>query len=215
MAPLSERVRKAAVLLGSLPNKQTAQLLARLAPRQTAVVKAALASLRKVAGAEREAVVQEFTAANVLGRAQRRPERDIPFRFLYNLDRDRLLDLLGEEHPQTVALVLSRLPPRQAAAVFAELLPDRQFSVVCRLATMREPSTEVIGDVERGLRRRLSGVAGRPARKRNLAGVVRMLHRMEPVIERTLLGNLAAADPRLANEIRRAMFGADVAVRQR
>jgi len=46
-----------------------------------------------------------------------------------------LLGLIADESPQTIALLLSYLPPRQAAALLANFAPDQQFSVVCRIAT--------------------------------------------------------------------------------
>ena len=76
---------------------------------------------------------------------------------------------------------------------------------------MSEPSPEVVRDVENGLKRRLSAAIGRPTGNRGVASVVRMLNVMEPAAERRLLGKLAEADPQLVREIRRAMFGVDVA----
>ena len=118
---------------------------------------------------------------------------------------------MAGEHPQAIALVLSYLPPQQAAALLAELTPEEQFSVVCRIATMGEASPEVVRDVENGLKRRSRRAVGRPTGNRGVAHVVRILNVMEPAAERRLLGKLAEADPQLVREIRRAMFGVDVA----
>ena len=49
-----------------------------------------------------------------------------------------------------------------------------------------------------------------PTGNRGVTGVVRMLNVMEPAVERRLLAS-GRTDPQLAREIRRAMFGADVA----
>ncbi len=211
MANPSISLRKAAVLLLSLPKGQVAELLNRLEPRQAAAVTAEMTGLREVGGVEQEAVAREFAGASVACLAERQPRRATPFQFLHDLQSDAVLDLIADEHPQTIALVLSYLPSRQAAAVLAELTPERQLSVVSRIATIGQTSQEVVGDVERGLKRRLSGATARPAGNRGVASVVRILNLMAPAVERRLLGKLAETDQQLVWEIRRAMFGADVA----
>lgn len=219
MATPSNNLRKAAVLLLSLHRRQRTQLLGRLEPRQTEAVTAEIDGLGEVDNLERDAVAGEFAGATRSPRTACRQavahggekKGFVPFQFLHELDSDRLLGLLEGEQPQTMALVLCHLPPRRAAAVLAELSPGQQLSVICRIAILKEPTPEVVADVENGLRRRLAASGGHPAHGRSLDGVVRMLHRMAPATERTLLGKLAEADPRLVRKIRRAMFGADVA----
>ena len=76
---------------------------------------------------------------------------------------------------------------------------------------MDEPRPEIVRDVEKSLLGRLRSVEDRPDGNRGVACVVRMLNAMEPAAERELLGELAEADPELVEQIRRAMFGADVA----
>jgi flagellar motor switch protein FliG len=211
MTTARDGLRKAAVLLASLPTEQRAQLLGRLELRQAAAVTAEIDKLREVTGAEQEIVAREFAQANAARHARRQTAGAAPFRFLHDLDSDALLDLIADEHPQTIAMVLSHLPPRQAAAVLAGLTPEGQLSVVCRIATTDEVAPEVVRDVEQGLKRRLSGAIDPPTGNRGVAGVIKMLNVMEPATERRLLGDLAEAAPELVREIRRAMFGDDAA----
>jgi flagellar motor switch protein FliG len=104
------------------------------------------------------------------------------------------------------------LPP-QAAEVLAALAPEEQLAVICRIATIGEPSPDAIRDVEMGLKQRLSGTGGhQPAGHRGVASAIKILNSMAPAVERNLLGKLAEVEPQLVREIRRAMFGADVAV---
>jgi len=58
MATPSEGVRKAAVLLSSLPKPLGEQLLARLEPRQAAAATAEMAGLGELEAAERETVAR-------------------------------------------------------------------------------------------------------------------------------------------------------------
>ncbi|MCX5682073.1 MAG: hypothetical protein NT049_00075, partial [Planctomycetota bacterium] len=168
MAVRQESLHKSAVLLRSLPTRQRARLLSRLEPPQAAAVTAEIGGLRDVDGIEQEAVVREFAGASAARFGKRRPARTTPFQFLHDLPTDALLGLIAGEHPQTIALVLSCLPPRQAAAVLAKLAAGQQLSAVCRIATMSETSPEVVQDVEQGLRQRLSGAANLPTGNRGL-----------------------------------------------
>jgi flagellar motor switch protein FliG len=135
----------------------------------------------------------------------------MPFEFLYNVPDDEILCWIAGEHPQTIAMILSYLPPRQAVAVLAGLSPEEQLSVVCRIATMEEPSPEVIRDVEEGLRSRFCDADDQPGDNRGIARLVRMLNIMEPKAERRLLDELTETDPALVLSIRQAMFGVEAA----
>ena len=204
-------LRKAAVLLLSLPYQERSQLLGRLEPRQSAAVAAAMNGLGEVGVAEREAVLGEFVAANPVTPSRRRPEKTVPFRFLHDLETDALLDLIADEQPQTVALILSCVPPQQAAAVLGSLMIEDQTALVCRMATAGAASPEVVSDVESALRRRLDAPGSSPANTRGVARIVRILNMMSPAAERRLLASLSQTAPQLVGELRQAMFGADAA----
>ncbi len=151
----SSSLRKAAVLLLSLPYEQRSQLLARLEPQQSETVAVEMNGLGEVGSDEREAAMREFAQANPVKLGRRQPEKTVPFQFLHNLESDVLVGLIADEQPQTVALILSCVPPRQAAAVLAGLTPEDQASLVCRIASVGEASPEVVRDVEDALQRRL------------------------------------------------------------
>jgi flagellar motor switch protein FliG len=194
-------LRKAAVFVMSLPRPQAAELLARLTPEQAAAVSAEMAQLRQLAGGEQEAVVREFVAKISAS----------PFQFLHGLGAEDLLALLADQLPQTIAIILSYLPAQRAAEVIDLLAPERQAAVVDRIAALEQPGPEIVRDVAAAVQRRLAGARQQP--RVGLIGVVRMLNAMRPKAERKLLGEIAQADPNLLGQIRRAMFGDDVAAR--
>ena len=47
-----------------------------------------------------------------------------PFEFVRKTDASQLLNFIQEEHPQTIALILSYLSANQAAAIIGALAPD-------------------------------------------------------------------------------------------
>ena len=131
---VTSNLHKAAVLLSSLPKEQVARLLEQLEPEQVTAVTAEISRLRGIHEAERQTVAQEFAAASATHENNRPPAGTAPFQFLYEIPSDDLLELIADEHPQTVAVILAYLPPRQAAAVVAGLSPEGQLSVVSRIA---------------------------------------------------------------------------------
>lgn len=208
----NSNLRKAAVLLLSLPYQERSQLLGRLEPGQTAAVAAAMNGLGEVGVAEREAVLREFVAASPIEPSRRRAERTVPFQFLHDLQTDALLDLIADEQPQTVALILSCVPAQQAAAVLGSLTIEDQTALACRIATVGAASPEVISDVESALRRRLDAPQSGLAQQRGVSSLVRILNMMSPAVERRLLASLSEAAPQLVSELRQAMFGVDAVI---
>ena len=79
-----------------------------------------------------------------------------PFEFVRKADPSQLLNFIQDEHPQTIALILSYLPPAQSSLVVSALSPEKQADVAKRIAQMDRTSPDVIKQVEKILERKLS-----------------------------------------------------------
>jgi flagellar motor switch protein FliG len=227
-------MRKAAVLLMSLPEQQAANLLSKLEPKQVEAVSIEIARMGAFSGDEQESVIQEFANANpaaltgkmgglevakslveqALGKAAgvtlenvRQSIEALPFGFLQKVDSQNLLTFIIDEHPQTIALILCHVPPAQAADIMSGLPAERQMSVIRRVATMGQTSPEIIDEVEKGLEHRMSSVMSQQFENAGgVAAVAEILNVIDRATERSLLENLAQEDPDLVEEIRRLMF---------
>ena len=227
-------LRKAAVLLTSLPEEEAAELLARLDPKQVELVSIEIARLKSISVDEEELFFLQFAestpgsggssfggldrAKTLVQRALGKNATDtlenirhsieaVPFAFLRQVDSQNVLTYVIDEHPQTIALILSHLPPATSSAILAQLPPDRQLSVVQRIANMGQTNPELIQEVERGLERRMSSVMSTSFENAGgVTAVAEMLNVADRATERTLLENLAHEDPELVEEIRRLMF---------
>ncbi|MEX0867175.1 MAG: flagellar motor switch protein FliG [Pirellulales bacterium] len=226
-------VRKAAILLMSLPQDEAAQVLCMLDSRQVEAVSIEIAKLGRVNGTEKEAVAQEFAESNpnsmgetggidvarslvekALGKNAtgtldnvRQQIEALPFGFLKNVDTQNLMTFIIDEHPQTIALVLSHLSPAKGAEILAGLPTERQLSVIHRVATMGQTNPEIIHEVEKGLEIRMASVMSQSFE--NAGGVpcvAEILNVTDRGTEKVLLENLAQEDPDLVEEIRRLMF---------
>jgi flagellar motor switch protein FliG len=134
-------------------------------------------------------------------------DEGLPFDFLKPVDPQNLLAFLHDEHPQTIALILSRLSASYGAQVIAGLPADRQLQVIRRIAHMGQISPEILRQVEQGLKNRMSTVVSQSYEPAGgLPAVAEILNVSERTTERLLLDNLAQEDPELAKEIRRLRF---------
>ncbi len=133
--------------------------------------------------------------------------RSKEFDFLRNADSKNLLTTIQNEHPQTIALILSYARPDQAAAVISELPPDKQVEVVQRIATMDRTPPDVIKIVENNLADKFSNVYDVDFTQ--FGGVnyaANVMNNMDRTNEKTIFDELNRKDAELSEEIRKKMF---------
>lgn len=230
----SSDIRKAAIVLTSLPQDLAAQLLARLEPEEVEAVSIEIAKLGSVSAEEQEQVIREFVNASpaagggnvgglevakalvekALGKAAgatlesvRQAIETLPFGFLQKVDTQNLVTFLMDEHPQTIALVLAHLNPTQAATILSALPPDRRVAVIRRIAYMNQTSPEIIKDVEDALASRVANLMNQHFEKAGgVDAVAEILNVVDRATERTILEYIGQDDPELVEQIRRRMF---------
>lgn len=227
-------LHKAAILLTSLPEEDAAQLLGKLEPKLVEQVSVEIAKLGSVGADEQSNIIGEFfesnpaalgggaggldlaqslvtkalgkNASNTLDSVRQQIEA-VPFGFLQKVDSQNLLTFIIDEHPQTIALILSHLPPSYGAEILSGLPSEQQLSVVRRVATMGQTNPDIIQEVERGLESRMSSVMSQSFENAGgVSTVAEVLNVTDRATERSLLENLSQEDPDLVEEIRRLMF---------
>ena len=129
------------------------------------------------------------------------------FDFLRKVDPQYLLTFIQNEHPQTVALILSFLRPEQASAVLSELPLQMQLEVTERIATMDRTSPEVVKQVEAALEKKLSSVMSVGLSEiGGIKQIAEILNEANRQTEKYILDELGKRDPALTEEIRKRMF---------
>ena len=129
------------------------------------------------------------------------------FEIVKKVDPKNLLDFIRREHPQTIALILANMDPKQAAQILSELAPDLQSDVILRIATMDKTNPEVIKQIETILESRLSSLFTQEVSiSGGVKSVAEIMNRLDRSTERALLGTLQEQDGELAENIRRLMF---------
>jgi len=226
---------KAAVLLLSIDQQAAASILRELDTRTVEEVTRELASLGDVPVTIRNKVLNEFYAQaaaqawvneggldyarNLLGKSLDPKEADrilqqisqqvrkTPFAFLQKAETENLLTFIQDEHPQTIALIVSHLPFHKASEILAGLAGPKQIEVVKRVANMEQTNPEVIAEVERGLEARLSNLLTQSFEKiGGVETVAEVLNLVDRSTEKGIMEGLEAEAPELVEQIRRLMF---------
>ncbi len=130
-----------------------------------------------------------------------------PFEFVKKTDASQLLNFIQDEHPQTIALILSYLSSGQAATILGALAPEKQADVAKRIAIMDRTSPDVIKEVERVLESKLSSLVNQDYTIiGGVDAVVEILNTVDRGTEKHIMETLEVEEPELADEIRKKMF---------
>lgn len=228
-------LRKAAILMVSLDTETASAIMGQLDHESVERLTLAIARLEGVSPQEQDAVVEEFYtmgmarqyverggieyATELLERSLTGDEakriiqqvqlslQATPFGFLKKASSESLATFLVDEHPQTIALVLAHLLPRQASELLQSLPASKQLEVTRRIANMEQTSPEVIREVERGLEQRLSAILNEELQQvGGASSVAEILNYIDRATEKAILESLEAEDPDLVEEVRRLMF---------
>ncbi len=226
---------KAAILLIALGPDKSAKIFGQLNDDEIEELTLEIANMRKVSPDEKENILEEFYqiclaqefisegginyAKDVLEKAlgsQKALEvinkltaslQVRPFDFVRKAEASQVLNFIQNEHPQTLALILSYLNSNQAAQILSALPQDKQANVAMRIATMESTSPEVIKEVELVLERKLSSMV---TQDYTIAGgiqaIVDILNAVDRGTEKFIMETLEIQEAELAEEIRKRMF---------
>jgi flagellar motor switch protein FliG len=234
-APALKGITKAAIMLIALDGEASADVLRHLDGDLVEELTREIAHLDLVKAEERGQVIEEFynmalarqylkqggvpyarallekaLPADRASHIMKLIEHEVykkPFSFLAKTEADNLMTFIQDEHPQTIALILSHLSPNKASEILAGLPLEKQLEVVTRIANMDNTNPEVIKEVERGLELRLSGIVSQTFQKAGgIETVAEVLNLADRSTEKGILEALEAQDPDLVEQIRRLMF---------
>ncbi|MDD2189657.1 MAG: flagellar motor switch protein FliG [Eubacteriales bacterium] len=129
------------------------------------------------------------------------------FEFIRKADYKNLMNMIVNEHPQTIALVLSYARADQASAIIAELPKSIRVDVVERIARMDRTSPEVIRQVESILERKFESVVAIDLLEvGGINYIAEIMNNIDRGTEKFIFDELGRKDPKLSEEIRKRMF---------
>lgn len=228
-------LEKSAIVLVSMGKEVSAQVLRNIPEDEIEPLTAEIARLKNVHPDTEKAVLEEYysmlQASEYVNQGGMDYARDVleasvgktradeilqkindalnpgGFDLLKDIDPIHLIEFIRNEHPQTIALILSQLNPGQAAHVLGQLPEDVQTDVSLRIATMEKISPEIIRDIESvldvHLKEVISGNLSSTGGVKSLASILNLVDRST---EKSILGNLEMENPELTSSIKNLMF---------
>lgn len=228
-------IQKAAILLIALGPERSADIFKHLKEDEIEELTLEIANTRSVSPQVKEDVLNEFyqiclaqqyIAEGGIGYAKELLDKALgedrakevitkltaslqvrPFEFVRKTDPSQLLNFIQDEHPQTIAMILSYLTSAQAALVIGALPPEKQADVAKRIAMMDRTSPDVIKEVERVLEKKLSFLVNQDYTiVGGVDAIVNILNTVDRTTEKHIMESLEIEEPELADEIRKKMF---------
>ena len=229
--------QKAAILLVALGDRLSGEVMKQMNDEEAKAIGKAIARLEKVTPAQTEAVLEEFcqlagasggrggfeyakrVLANAFGpEGAKRIAEHLPrigarfnknFESLQKADPSQLSRFIENEHPQTIALVLSHLSPSQAASLLTTLPVPLRSDVALRIAQLDRVSPDVVARISIVISEKLKTLGDV---KMELHGgprsVAEILNRMEGAMSDEILNSIED-EPQLVDAIRHYMFTFD------
>ena len=146
-------------------------------------------------------------AQNILSQVLETPEEHNGVEALQWMAPKAIADVLGGEHPQIAATVMTQLYDEQAANVLALLPDDMRKDVILRIARMEELDPRAMEELDRVLESQLGNLQRTPPRKvlgpDNLAAI---LNATDSELEQEMLEALTQADEDLSDDVKEKMF---------
>ncbi|XME01327.1 flagellar motor switch protein FliG [Lachnospiraceae bacterium C1.1] len=228
-------LQKAAVLLISLGPEKSAKIFKHLKEDEIEELTLEIANTRSITPQIKEDVINEFyqvclaqqyIAEGGIGYAKELLEQALgsdkavdvisrltaslqvkPFEFVKKTDASQLLNFIQDEHPQTIALILSYLSANQASQIIGALPPDKQADVARRIAKMDRTSPDIVKEVEKALETKLSSLVNQDYTiVGGVDAIVEILNTVDRTTEKHIMETLEVDEPELADEIRKKMF---------
>ncbi|HCM88664.1 MULTISPECIES: flagellar motor switch protein FliG [Vagococcus] len=232
-------IRKAALLLISLGSETSSQIMKLLPEKHIQKVSYEIANIDHVNPEEKELVIEEFIhmstarrhmidggidyAVDLLNKAlgaQKAKEvidvltqiqlRERPFNIARKADPQQLTNLLLEEHPQTVALILCYMQPDKAAEILANFPDNRQAEIAEKIGTISGTSPIIIEKIEQVIENKFSNFIENDTE--NVGGVdtlVEILNSVGRSTEKNIISDLEKTQPELSEEIKANLFTFD------
>ena len=230
-------LQKAAILMVILGEKKSAEVLRELDETEVDRIGRAIASAPTITSELTESILTEFyqmiltqdyvlkggieyaqkilvgafgaeSGRRLIERVTRGISHDSAgFDALQKADPQQLANFIHNEHPQTIALILSHLGPTQAASLLSSLPAEKRSDVSVRVAKLSEISPDIIARISKIIGTKLLslGEMNREAYG-GVRSVAEMFNRLDPAASKEIIASIEVNDQPLGLEIRQLMF---------
>lgn len=229
-------VQKAAILFITLGPEASAAIIKKLPEPEIQKITYEIANISSVKSEQKQEILQEFIEMNrakdylieggidyakdllskalgtqrameILEKVTEATQQFRPFAIARKADAHQLLNIISDEHPQTIALILCYLQPDKSGQIISSLPEEVQTEVAFRIASMNNTSPVVIKEIEKVLDSKLSSVVRSDMKV--IGGVptlVNILNQVDRTTEKNITEGLERENAELAEKIKESMF---------
>lgn len=239
MTETMDGVKKAAILLISLGSDISSKVMKLLPESVIRKVSYEIANIETVTPEDRDSILNEFLetsiaqkyvidggfdyAKNLLNQAlgpQRAKEvidvlsqiqlRERPFNIARKADTQQLINLLLNEHPQTIALIMCYVQPDKAATILSNFPPQMQVEIAERIGMIANTSPNTIKRIEKVIENKFSNfVENNTEAAGGVHTLVEILNSVGRSTEKNILADLDKRQPELSSEVKSSLFTFD------
>lgn len=229
-------VQKAAILFITLGPEASAGIIKKLPESEIQKITYEIANIASVKSEQKQDILAEFIEMNkakdylteggmdyaknllskalgsqrameILDKVTEATQQFRPFAIARKADAHQLLNIITNEHPQTIALILCYLQSDKSGQILSALPEDVQAEVAYRIATMSNTSPVVVKEIEKVLDSKLSSVV--KSDMKVIGGVqtiVDILNQVDRTTEKNITEGLEKEDAELAEKVKESMF---------
>jgi flagellar motor switch protein FliG len=217
---------KAAILIHSIGRLAAERILPRLTEEEKGLVRQHLSQIGEISADVVERVAKEFTdlaqrarltpqnnlsledSAQTERNATETPPSDIKaLKALMSLNADEVYDLIKDEHPQTIAIILIHLNTAIASDVISRMPDEIKADVALRITSLEKVNATMVEEINEGfkeiLKNKKTVVADVSGGVDRLAEI---LNQADEISSELILNEIEEADAELAAEIKQKMF---------
>ena len=229
-------IQKAAILFITLGPDASSGIIKKLPEKDIQKITYEIANIISVKSDQRQTILDEFMEMNkakdflleggvdyarnllskalgsqrakeILDKVMEETQQYRPFAIARKADAHQLLNVISNEHPQTIALIMCYMQPDKAAQIMSALPLDLQSEVSYRIATMSSISPMVVKEIEKVLNGKLSSVIRTDSTVvGGIESLVDILNQVDRTTEKNITEGLEREDAELAEKIKESMF---------
>jgi len=230
-------VKKAAMLLVLLGDKVSGELLKQMSEEEVQLLSREVARLEAITAEQAEALLEEFYQMNMAHDFVVRGGLDYAKKMLMSAfgpdvakklidrlskalggdyenldilqkaDPQQLAKFIHNEHPQTIALVLSHLSSASAASLLYSLPPELRPDVALRMANLDQITPEIVNKIAKVIGDKLQSI-GQFSRESygGVRAVSEIFNQLDAGASKDILDVIESQNPNLVETIRQLMF---------
>ncbi|MBU2099060.1 MAG: flagellar motor switch protein FliG [Gammaproteobacteria bacterium] len=228
-------LERAAILLMSMGEKDAAEILKQMGPKEVQKVGSAMSALKSVSQDTVSGVLSQFLhecgnqsglgvgaenyirnmLTEALGEERARGFLDrillggssSGINSLKWMDSRSVADVIRNEHPQIQAVVLSYLEPDQSASILANFPEKVRTEIMMRIASLESVQPDALKELNLILEKQFSGKGSNPST--SIGGTktaAEIMNNLDGAVEQELMQSIKNLDEDLGNQIQDLMF---------